>query len=184
MTYLNNKVEELKQTCGNQDVTNGISSGVTAASGIAAQMEAAGRTSRDGNDGTYSAYTRLLEMVIERIRQFYDMPRTFRIVGEKQAYEYVSYDNSGLMMQQNPPIEGVDMGWRKPVFDIEVSAQKANAYTKMAQNELALQLLNAGVFNPNNVDQSKLLLSMMDFKGLDELKRNLQDMFGLSIINL
>ena len=179
VTYLNNKVEELKQTCGNQDVTNGIASGVTAASGIAAQMEAAGRTSRDGNDGTYSAYTRLLEMVIERIRQFYDQPRTFRIVGERAANEYVTFDNSGLMMQQNPPIGGQDMGWRKPIFDIEVSAQKANAYTKMAQNELALQLLNAGVFNPQMIDQSLMLLDCMDFKGKDEIKRKLQELGGM-----
>ena len=179
VTYLNNKIEELKQTCGNQDVTNGIASGVTAASGIAAQMEAAGRTSRDGNDGTYSAYTKLLEMVIERIRQFYDQPRTFRIVGEKTAAEYVSFDNSGLTMQPNPPIGGQDMGWRKPIFDIEVSAQKANAYTKMAQNELALQLLNAGVFNPQMIDQSMMLLDCMDFKGKDEIKRKLQEMGGM-----
>ncbi|MBR4537260.1 MAG: hypothetical protein IKO52_00285, partial [Clostridia bacterium] len=179
VTYLNNKIEELKQTCGNQDVTNGISSGVTAASGIAAQMEAAGRTSRDGNDGTYSAYTKLLEMVIERIRQFYDMPRTFRIVGERSANEYVSFDNSGLIMQQNAPIAGQEMGWRKPVFDIEVSAQKANAYTKMAQNELALQLLKAGVFNPQMIVQSMMLLDCMDFKGKDEIKRKLQEMGGM-----
>ncbi len=50
--HLNNRIQELKQTCGNQDVTNGVPSGVMAASGIAAQMEAAGRTSRDGSKGT------------------------------------------------------------------------------------------------------------------------------------
>lgn len=179
VTWCNNKIEELKQTCGNQDVTNGITSGVTAASGIAAQMEAAGRTSRDGNDGTYTAYAKLLQMVIERIRQFYDVPRTFRIIGEQAAYEYISYDNSGLVMQQNPGMEGMDMGWRKPFFDIQVSAQKENAYSKMAQNELALQLMSAGVFNPQMIDQSMLLLDTMDFKGKEELKRKLQQMGGM-----
>ena len=171
---LNNKIEELKQVCGNQDVTNGITSGVTAASGIAAQMEAAGRTSRDGNRGTYRAYGKLLEMVIERIRQFYDVPRTFRIMGEGARQEFVQFDNSGLVMQPNQPVAGVDMGWRKPIFDIEVSAQKQNAYSKMAQNELALQLLNAGVFNPQLADQSMMLLSMMDFNKKDELLQKVQ----------
>ena len=172
--HLNNKIEELKQTCGNHDVSNGITSGVTAASGIAAQMEAAGRTSRDSNRGTYRAYSRILEKVIERIRQFYDVPRTFRILGENAAYEFVRYDNSGLILQPNPPLAGLDMGWRKPVFDIQVSAQKQNAYSKMAQNELALQLLGAGVFNPQLSEQSAMLLSMMDFSKKDELLRSIQ----------
>lgn len=172
---LDSKVEELKQTCGNQDVTNGIASGVTAASGIAALQESASRTSRDGNRGTYRAYRNILNMVIERIRQFYDVQRTFRIMGEAGAYEYVQMDNSGLAMQPNPPVAGMDMGWRKPVFDIEVSAQKQNAYSKIAQNELALQLLNAGVFNPQLADQSMMLLDVMDFKDKDKLIRNLQN---------
>ena len=175
ITHLNNKIEELKQTCGNQDVTNGMTTGgVTAASGIAAQMEAAGRTSRDGNKGTYRAYSKILELVIERIRQFYDIPRTFRIMGESAAVEYAQMDNSGLMMQPNEAMDGLEMGWRKPVFDIQVSAQKQNAYSKMAQNELALQLLNAGVFNPRNADQSLLLLSMMDFGKREELIQRVQ----------
>ena len=176
-TYVNildRKIEELKQTCGNQDVTNGVTSGVTAASGIAALQESAGRLSRDGNRSAYRAYSQILEMVIERIRQFYDVQRTFRIMGEQGAYEYVMMDNSGLMMQPNQPVGGMDMGWRKPVFDIEVSAQKQNSYTKMAQNELALQLLNAGVFNPQLADQSLMLLKMMDFKDKDTLMQDIQ----------
>ena len=176
---LQSKIEELKQTCGNQDVSNGITSGVTAASGIAAQQEAAGRTSRDANRGTYMAYSKILEMVIERIRQFYDVPRTFRIVGEQAAYEYVQMDNSGLVMKPNAPVGGMDMGWRKPVFDIQVSAQKQNAYSKMAQNELAVQMLQIGVFNPQLADQSLMLLDMMDFKGKEELKRKLGQMMTM-----
>ena len=172
--HLNNKIEELKQTCGNQDVTNGITSGVTAASGIAAQQEAAGRTSRDGNKGTYRAYGKIIEKVIERIRQFYDVPRAFRIMGTQSAYEFVQFDSSGLRMQPNPPLAGRDMGWRKPVFDIHVAAQKQSAYSKMAQNELALQLLRAGVFNPQLSDQSLLLLNMMDFSRKEELIRDVE----------
>ena len=173
--HLNNRIQELKQTCGNQDVSNGITNGVIAASGIAAQMEAAGRTSRDGNKGTYRAYARMLEMVIERIRQFYDIPRCFRILGEKTAWEFIQFDNSSLRLQANPSLAGREMGWRKPVFDIKVSAQKENAYTKMAQNELALGLLRAGVFSPQMADQSELLLSMMDFRKKDELLLKIQE---------
>ena len=176
ISVLNNKIEELKQTLGNQDVTNGITSGVTAASGIAAQMEAAGRSSRDANKGTYRAYTKILLKVIERIRQFYNMPRQFRILGENGQSMFTSYDNSGLKLQPQGTIGGEDMGMRKPVFDIKVSAQKQNPYSKMSNNELMLQLLSAGVFTPQMADQSAMLLSMMDFPKKDELLKKVEGM--------
>jgi len=91
----------------------------------------------------------------------------------------VSYDTSGIVMQPNPGMEGMEMGWRMPVFDIEVAAQKENAYSKMAQNELALQLLGAGVFNPQLADQSRMLLGMMDFKGKEELTQQIEQMGGM-----
>ena len=177
MSYWQNKIEELKSVTGNMDVQNGGTGGVTAASGIAALQEAAGRTSRDGNRGTYRAYSQILEKVIERIRQFYDVPRTFRILGDGAQYQYETMDNSGITLQPNPTLPGLEdmpMGWRKPVFDIQVAAQKQNSYSKMAQNELAIQLMGCGVFNPEMADQSLLLLGMMDFKDKDTLVQKLQ----------
>ena len=64
---------------------------------------------------------------------------------------------------------GVDMGYRLPVFDIKVSAQKANAYTKMSQNELALQFFQLGFFNPQLTDQALMTLDIMDFDGKDAI---------------
>ena len=61
------------------------------------------------------------------------------------------------------------MGLRLPEFDIDVTAEKSSEYTKMAQNELALQLYGLGVFNPQNVDQSLMLLDAMDFYGKDDI---------------
>ena len=58
---------------------------------------------------------------------------------------------------------GVDMGYRLPLFDIEVTAQKASPYSKMAQNELALQFFGAGFFNPQVADQALACIDMMDF---------------------
>ena len=53
---LNSKIEELKWTTGNTDVTNGqVSSGVTAASAIAALQEASGRSSRAATRSAYRA---------------------------------------------------------------------------------------------------------------------------------
>lgn len=71
------------------------------------------------------------------------------------------------------------MGYRLPVFDLDVQAQRENVYTKTAQNELAIQLYQMGVFNPQQVDMSMMLLDMMDFRGKDELQLKLQQMGGM-----
>ena len=55
------------------------------------------------------------------------------------------------------------MGYRLPLFDIEVTAQKQSPYSKMSQNELALQFFGAGFFNPQIADQALACLDMMDF---------------------
>ena len=55
------------------------------------------------------------------------------------------------------------MGFRLPLFDIEITAQKQSPYSKMSQNELALQFFGAGFFNPQMADQALACLDMMDF---------------------
>ena len=68
------------------------------------------------------------------------------------------------------------MGYRLPVFDIKVSAQKKNVYTKVAQNELALQFFQLGFFNPQMVDQSLMCLEMMDFDDKDIIMQKISRM--------
>ena len=161
---INNKIDELKETTGNRDVsTGGTSGGVTAASGLAAQMEASSKLSRDGNKASYRAFRKICLMVIELIRQFYDLPRCFRIMGENGAARYVQYSNAGIQPQFQGNDLGMDMGYRLPLFDIEVTAQKQSPYSKMSQNELALQFFGAGFFNPQIADQALACLDMMDF---------------------
>ena len=78
------KIDELKETTGNRDIsTGGTTSGVTAASAIAAMQEAGSKLSRDNSKAAYRAYRKIINMVIERIRQFYDLPRCFRITMER-----------------------------------------------------------------------------------------------------
>ena len=172
------KVEELKFITGNVDVNNGSTpSGVTAASAIAALKEDAGRSSKDSNKAAYRAYAEIVEMVIERIRQFYDAPRQFRIVGARGQEQFIpGYTNAGLKPQPLGMDFGMDMGYRLPAFDIDVRAQRETSYTKAAQNELAIQLFQLGVFNPQLADQSMMMLDMMDFKGKDELQQQVQQM--------
>ena len=162
---MNGKIDELKETTGNRDVsTGGSQSGVTAASAIAAMQEAGSKLSRDANKGTYRAFRRLCLLVIELIRQFYDTPRCFRILGEDGAMRYAQYSNVHIKPQSQGGMEhGVDMGYRIPQFDVEVSAQKQSPYSKMSQNELALNFFERGFFNPQMADQALACLDMMDF---------------------
>jgi hypothetical protein len=113
-------------------------------------------------------------MIIERIRQFYDMPRQFRILGANGEQQFIQYSAQNLQAQALGSAFGNDMGMRLPVFDIDVRAQKETAYTRLAQNELAIQLYGMGVFNPQMADQATMLLDMMDFKGIEELRQKVQ----------
>ncbi len=161
---IKDKIDELKETTGNRDIsTGGTASGVTAASAIAAMQEAGSKLSRDNNKATYRAFRQVCLMVIELIRQFYDLPRCFRIMGENGAARYVQYSNAGIQPQPQGIEMGVDMGYRVPLFDIEITAQKQSPYSKMSQNELALQFYSAGFFNPQMADQALACLDMMDF---------------------
>ena len=161
---LNNKIDELKETTGNRDIsTGGTTSGVTAASAIAAMQEAGSKLSRDNNKASYRAFRKICLMIIELIRQFYDMPRCFRIMGDNGAMRFVQYSNQGILPQMQGNDFGMDMGFRLPLFDIEITAQKQSPYSKMSQNELALQFFGQGFFAPQNADMALACLDMMDF---------------------
>ena len=164
VTILTNKVDELKEVTGNRDIsTGGTTSGVTAASAIAAMQEAGSKLSRDASKAAYRAFRKVCLMAIELIRQFYDIPRCFRIMGQNGAARFVEYSNAGISPQFQGIEMGVDMGYRTPLFDIEITAQKQSPYSKMSQNELALQFFGAGFFNPQIADQALACLEMMDF---------------------
>ena len=164
VAVINNKVDELKEVTGNRDVaTGGTTGGVTAASGLAAMQEAASKLSRDFNKASYRTFRKVCLMIIELIRQFYDLPRCFRIMGENGAARYVEYSNAGIVPQMQGMEMGVDMGMRVPLFDIEITAEKQSPYSRLSQNELALQFYQAGFFSPANADMALTCLDMMDF---------------------
>ena len=174
VSVLDRTIQELRETSGNTETSTGnISSGVTAASAIAALQEASGKGSRDSVRAAYRAYGQLIELCIELIRQFYELPRQFRITGSRGMDEFVSFDNGGLRPVHQGQLHGEDLGYRVPLFDIRVTAQKQTAYSRVAQNELALQLYKMGVFDPNRSEQALLCLEMMEFDGKDELLRRL-----------
>ena len=174
---LDRTIQELRETSGNTETSTGnISSGVTAASAIAALQEASGKGSKDSTQTSYRAYSQIVDLCIELIRQFYNLPRQFRIVGEYGMQQFESYTNAGIVPQDQGNDFGQDMGLRLPVFDIKVSAQKKNVYTKVSQNELALQFFQHGFFNPQMTDQTLMCLEIMDFDGKDGIMQKVAQM--------
>ena len=172
---LNSKVDELKETSGNRDFSQGgVSSGVTAASAIAALQEAGSKLTRDMVKGGFRAFCELNKLAIEIIREFYDEPRFFRIVLPNGSEEFISYDNTALLNERESDIFGIAIDGRKPIFDIKVVSEKSSPFTKISQNELALQLYNAGMFNPELREQAIMAINMMDFEGKSEVLSRLR----------
>lgn len=175
MEYLQMKVSEIKEVSGNRDVNNGsTSASVTAASAIVALQEAGNGLSRDMIAGSYRAFRKVVELCIELVRQFYDVPRQFRILGPYGVWEYAMFSNTGLRPQGQGAAWGQDMGYRLPVFDIQVEVQQESSYTRETYNQLAIQLYGLGIFDPAKAHVAIPMLEMMDFKGRDELIRKLQ----------
>ena len=172
---LTQKIDEIKYIMSNQDSNNGVApSGITAASAIAALQETAGKNARSTNKGFHRAFRDVCYQIVELIRQFYDVPRTFRINPDGMQEEFVQFNNSGLKPQAQMTM-GMDMGLRLPEFDIDVTSEKANPYKKMEINEMALSFYNAGFFNPQMTNQALACLNMMDFTQKDEVMRKISE---------
>ena len=150
-TYLqvvNNKVDELKEVTGNRDIsTGGTATGVTAAAAIAAMQEAGSKLSRDLNKAAYRAFRKVILLVLGLLRQFYSRPRCFRAGGEG---DFLSWGG--------PEVQST-------LFDVQISARKAPAYSRLSSNELALQFFAAGFFDPARAEQALGCLQLMDFEG-------------------
>ena len=176
VNVLTSKVEELKYCTSNQDANNGVApSGITAASALAALQETAGKNSRLINKIFHRAFREVVYQEIELIRQFYTVPREFRVIPDvlgAAGEEYMTYDNAHLAPQQQV-VEGTVRGWRRPEFDIEVTVEKESPYKKMEINELALNFYKMGFFNPQMCDQALATLRMMDFDGKEKLMQEI-----------
>lgn len=170
VAILNNKIGEMKETAGNRDVANGgTASGVTAGTAIAALQESSGKLSRNMIDDGYEAFADVVTLYIELIRQFYELPRQFRLLGAMGTEEFVSYDHSGL--QPRVMDDGVTVSYRVPEFDLEIGAERESPYRTAEANQLALQLFQMGFFRDDLADQALRCLELMEFKNKDQLAR-------------
>lgn len=193
MNHLSNKVEELKETSGNRDFSQGATtSGVTSGTAIAALQEAGSKLARAINKELYRGFREEVYLVIELIRQFYTEPRSFRIdvkaaealadydhakqyevSGMGKDYRFVQYSNAGIV-SQDVRLEDGSVRHRRPMFDIKVTAEKQSPFSRAAQNELIKELYSMGFFDPNNTLPARTALDAMDFEGKDKLMQEIE----------
>lgn len=179
-TILQTKVDELKETSGNRDFSQGgTTSGVTAASAIAALQEAGSKLSRDMLRSSYRAFQDVCYLALELIRQFYTEERKFRITGANGEEKFVGFSNRMIAPSAQGVEYGVDLGMGQPVFDIKVRSQKRNAFSTLSQNEMAKEFYSAGFFDPARADQALAALEMMDFEGKAQVQMRISQNGGM-----
>lgn len=169
------KIDELKETTGNRDFSQGsVSAGVTAAAAIAALQEAGSKLSRDINKELYRGSREEYYLIIELMRQFYSEQRSFRIDTD-DGYSFVPYSNIRLVERDETDRETNTTRHVRPIFDIQTSAEKQSPFSRASQNEMAKELYSLGLFNPARGEQALICLDMMDFEGKDKTKAQIRD---------
>ena len=98
------------------------------------------------------------------VRQFYDESRIFRVVGEDGKREYISVCGKDL----------TDKDGRRAHFDIEVSATKKSPGEAEQKNQLARELYESGAFKRENAKETLMMLELMDFDGVGQLKATIK----------
>lgn len=180
MSVLSMKIDELKETSGNRDFSQGgTTGGITAASAIAALQEAGSKLSRDMVRTTYRVFSEIVSCVIELVREFYTEPRFFRILGDNGSFSFISYSADEIMPKKASNAFSLDLGERLPVFDVKVSAEKQSPFARASQNELAKELFKMGLFDSSRFGEAYVCISMMEFEGKEELLEKLCRMNGL-----
>ena len=160
-----NKIEELKEIIGNRDFSQGgTNNGVTAYAAISALQQAGSKLTRDSIDSSYRAFADVIYMVIELVSQFYSEQRSFRITGEDGSVSYLS-------------VGGAQRGeLSAAVFDIEVSAQKKNAFDAVSHNELILELYRQGAFEADKKQATIAALNAMLIDNKQSIIRSIEEM--------
>lgn len=166
------KIEELKEISGNRDWNNGgTTGGVTAASAIEALQNTGQKLSRANIDDTYESYKRIIYMVIELIREFFNKSSVYRVTDENGHKSFIEFSNKEMY-------ESEAFGKRKcrpAEFDVTVVPQKENPFTSEANNKMISQLWTMGYFLPQNMELSIMALRCMNFDSRDKLVEMMQE---------
>lgn len=172
LTHREYKKDELKELLANRDFQQGeTTGGVTAASAIERLQQAGEKRSRSTIDDTYDAFSDIVYMTIELMRQFYRDEREFRVSDDSGQREFQRFSNK---MMFAPVYTAAGVHWDKLQFDIDVVPQRENPYTRETANNTILTFWQSGLLAPENADVSVVALKNMNFDGKDKLIRDIR----------
>lgn len=164
--YIQSIRESIKQESGANDFSRGqATAGVTAASAIAALQEMSNKRARTASRLLHEAFRDAVRMEIEVEREFSLFTR--RVTVELGGRRVPCTFESAMLLREAPgrvllPVE----------FYVSVKAQQETRSTAMSQNELAMQMLQAGIIRPEQA------ASLMVFDGKEQVLKELQEQRG------
>lgn len=151
--YIQQIRQSIKDESGANDFSRGsTSSGVTAASAIAALQEMSGKRSRMATRQAHEAFKDATRMEIEVEREYNVLPRevVITINGQKQRETFdTAMLNRKTANGNEIPIE----------FAISIKVQRESRWNVMAHNELMIEMVKLGVLQPAQA------LELMQFEG-------------------
>lgn len=163
MVYLQQMRNEIKTESGANDQARGqTASGVTAASAIQSLQDMATKRSRMHIQNLHSKIRASFRMLLDVEREFAQSDRIVVIMSDGSPIEFaVTPKSFSRLGDDGKPIE----------YHIIIETARQARYTKISQNELALQI---GRMFANTIDPISILY-MMDFQDKDIVIEMLQD---------
>ena len=98
------------------------------------------------------------------------------------SYQFVEFDGRKIAEQKvglSPHGEPI---FRKPIFDLEIKAQKKSPWSVMSQNELIKELLDMGAFNPEKAQEMLIAIDLMEFEGKEKVMDYVKQ--GQTLLNM
>ena len=168
LAHMNGKLNAIKEESGqNQFVRGDTTQGVTAASAILALQKAGSKRSRMIIDQMYDGFADLVRMMIALIRENYTESRVFRMDTKEGTFD-LSFSGDLLNyeydeMLKRPIITDGEKKRRYIGFEVMVDVEKNTPYQTLYLNEMAMQLLRAGIINQDEA------LAMIQFEGKEKV---------------
>ena len=161
LSYVDKIRKDIKEESGANESSRGnVSYGVTAASALEARQQASNKRARMASARLHEAFRQAVGMEIEVEREFNFYLRPV-IIEEDGEQKQVLFD-SAMLTQSTPNGQGLPME-----FYISVKAAKHTPFTAAAQNELMLQLIQAGVLAPEDA------VELMIFEGSEQVLKKM-----------
>lgn len=176
LSHRQEKIIELKEVIGNRDFQQGSTTGgVTAASAISILQQSGEKLSRVIIDDSFDAYSEVVTLCIELIRQFYTRERIYRITNDLGNVEFVEFSNRYMKRAETDYLGfPSETKYKNVTFDIEIIPERQNPASREANNQTILELWKNGLLSDASPEIAIVVLESMDFDGKERILEKLK----------